>query len=306
MNISPIKIFSTKSFTSRAKNYNLAPLKQDTVSFSGKKVNIENETQNVQDGYKIAKKLMKLQRSNQLNYENIEATLQASAPIPIEIKNISEFPQQLTTVSPFVAQMLPFYDEKTLQVVNADIYIKTCQNAKEAGDLIANTAHEYTHMLQRVQNKDYYGIANKTKDKNEIINIGRLSQQIYKGYENSIIRRLGENPSFVKQIRGKGFSEKEIEKLLENVPTLNEYCDNFIENNMAKTQEGSYIIRNSKLEKEEIVSLIKNWIKTETGYEKEAYDVTLKSLEAWGKYDTVTKNSREVMRHLNSIWEKSL
>ena len=245
---------------------------------------------------------MRLQRSNDLNNENISIYLNKISPVPINVMPISELPVQSRIGFDISAHMLPAYGADNLELAYANIYLKDAKNAKEAGDLIANTAHEFAHVLQRHGDKTYYGIKNYTNNPEEIATIAQQGQYLYNDLNLQFFNAFKENKEFFKKIRDN------------NIPTTKEIEKYFQDSNMTKDAQkiadlyikmfndspaAKYLSIKENYGKECAGKLIKNWIKKEAQNEAEAYKVSIKTLEQWGKFDFSKFADRNIMHSIN-------
>lgn len=275
-------------------------IKPDCVSFGSKEV--ENLTPIQQTAINTGKQLMRLQRSNDLNNENISVYLNKISPVPINVMPISELPVQSRIGFDISAHMLPAYGADNLELAYANIYLKDAKNAKEAGDLIANTAHEFAHVLQRHGDKTYYGIKNYTNNPEEIATIAQQGQYLYNDLNLQFFNAFKENKEFFKKIRDNNIpTTKEIEKCFQNSNMTKDaqkiadlYIKMFNDSPAAK-----YLSIKENYGKECVGKLIKNWIKKEAQNEAEAYKVSIKTLEQWGKFDFSKFADRNIMHSIN-------
>lgn len=277
-------------------------IKPDYVSFGSTEV--ENLTPIQQTAMNAGRQLMRLQRSNDLNNQNISVYLNSISPVPINVMPISELPVQGVRGFNVSAHMLPAYGADNLELAYANIYLKDAKNAKEAGDLIANTAHEFAHVLQRHGDKTYYGIKNYTNNPEEIATIAQQSQYLYNDLCLQFSNAFKENKEFFNKLRDN------------KVPTTKEIEEYFKDSNMIKDTKkiaDSYIKMftvsptarrmsiNENYGKECVGKLIKNWIIKEAQNEAEAYRVSVETLKQWGKFDFSKFADRNIMHSINKV-----
>lgn len=308
MKINPVQSFviSQNSFQTRTSKNAINNSTKDTVTFGAKNVRPELSPLE-QHGVGVAKKLMKMQRSNSLTRENISQYLNSISPVPIKVEYVSNIPARIKANIPNVAaHMVPLYDNN-LELAAANIYIKDATTSKEAGDLIANTAHEFTHVLQRQVDKSYYGMKAYTNDVGQITSLARLSQSLYNGITKTFLDTLRYDNNFQSQIK-KGLipDTKEIDKYIANKGaqhSISECIDSTVKEVIKSSKElGENIDKGLKTE--DVIKMVKNWITKEAKNEAEAYNVTISALKQWGKYDIDTMLQRSVMRSINEIISK--
>lgn len=272
----------------------------DSVSFGAN--NIKGELSPLeQHGVSVAKKLMKMQRSGDLNRENISKYLNSISPVPVYVDHISNLPPQIRANMPnAVAHMVPGYNFQNVELAMANIYLKDAGNAKEAGDLIANTAHEFTHVLQRHADKGYYGIKQYTRDSAEITSLARASQQMYNSLINTCARILMYDDEFQAKLRkGRIPDSTEIEKCLMKNGRKDTFAQSVEHTVKELSKRGA--LPPVKMDVDTIIKIAKGWIAKEAQNETEAYNVTLSALRQWGKYEPDVLLNRSVTRSINQI-----
>ena len=146
---------------------NLAPLTKDTVSF-GARVQVPKEivSENVQEATALAKRLFKLQRSNRLNLDSVSELINSRSPVPVEIKDLKDLPQEMR-LGNYLAYLQPHFAED-FKLEKATMYLRQMpQDKKGQMGILANVAHEYTHLLQRSADDSYCGLKQYSQDLGE-------------------------------------------------------------------------------------------------------------------------------------------
>lgn len=269
----------------------------DSVSFSGKKDVAKQEySQTAQEGIAVGKKLLKLSRSNSLNYRALDNVLNENSPVAVNVESIQNIPNFAKgNFGRVVAHMLPGYTPD-FKLAIANIYLGALpQTAKEEADFCANVAHEYTHVLQRANDTNYYGLSKYTQDPTEVTLIARTSKSLMDNMGQICHQNLFHSEREVRDTMNKILNNKfDIEKTLGKID-FNEIVDNT--SNSLALQLGK--------DPEDMKNAVKGWIIQETQNEKEAYGVTLDVLER-SKYDPNVKASRILSKEIYSYINKSL
>lgn len=303
MKINPIQNYSVSQTPNAKVNTFISNYKAtDSITFGAN--NIKQELSPLEEhGLGVAKKLMKMQRSSSLTRKNISQYLNSVSPVPINVEHVSQMPEQIRANIPKVAaHMVPLYNNN-IELMGANIYIKDATTSKEAGDLIANTAHEFTHVLQRQADNTYYGIKSHTKDVEQITGLARLSQALYNAAMQEFFGILRFDDEFQAKLRnGIIPNTKEIDKYLSKNGRKQYVADYISKQAESVTQHEKRLSKN--LQTDEIVKIVKNWIAKESSNEVEAYNVTIAALKQWGKYDIDTLLQRSVTRSVNEIISK--
>ncbi len=206
----------------------------DTVSFSAKKTNsvknsISFDTQlekssNVKQAVAAGKKLI---CCGDTSLNGIQSIYNINSPVPISVSDIKDSYIRLPENA--VAHMLPYYNPEDLTLIYASIYLNP--NEKDTNTLIADSAHEYTHVLQRANDKDYYGykeLFNGSVD--NTITAARFSQSIMGNITREYTNKILSDPRMQKARRnGKiNFTTPEIQKICDEGRQMNAVIDKFI------------------------------------------------------------------------------
>ncbi len=290
MKISSVNLYSNNFYNKLVNNTEPA-----FSAHSEKKT--DNISDNMKKGLTVAKKLMKHARTDYLTLPSIHLALNASPLVPIFVRPVKDLPGMINQnmSGKILAHMLPKYNYN-FQLAEAEIYLpENVSTAKEKGELIANTAHEYTHVLQRSNDKSYYGILDYTKEPREVIAIARTAQSIMQ----NTLRNYGS------QIFGSPIQNSKVI----NARLQNKYN---VKDNLKPTIVDGLIDSASKVlsqqmrkDKNDIKKAITGWIKQESANEVEAYNVTLKAFDEWGKYDAEQKGkiliNRDLHQYINEI-----
>lgn len=296
MNILPINLVSfQKVYNNSFKCKNNYNLKYDSVSFSGK--NARNEdSENIIAGTSLGKKILKFSRANNLSYENLSEMVNSVSPVKVEIKNLEECPVKgINTAGAVIAHMLPLYG-LDFRLKMAKIHLGNIPNtSKEKTDLIANLAHEYTHVLQRANDENYYGILKYTQNPQEIAFIARAAKKAMDEVVRSCQMCLFSNQVKVNNVlnsvmRGnfnieKSIDNSQFESIIENVAEV-------VSMNLGKNYN-------------DMKDAIKGWVKQETQNEAEAYSVSVNVLDC-SKNDPVIRAKRLLSKELYSFISNSL
>ncbi len=298
MNISPINLtFSPKISNNNVKhvNYNKT-LKYDSVSFSGKKKPMQyNFSKNISSGISLGKKALKQFRDNEFSYTDLNETINRISPVPVEIKNIDECPVRNMSAGITIAHMMPYYGYD-FRLKMANIYLGNMpSSAKEKTDFVANLAHEYTHVLQRAEDDNYYGILKYTQDPKEVTIIARMAKQAMDVMTRSCQESLFSNQMQVNKLLNSIIDGKfDIKKSVDNSD---------FENIISGAAE--IIAINLGKNKTDMENAIKGWIKKEAQNEAEAYTVSIEVLNC-SKFDPITKAKRILSKEIYSFIDNSL
>ena len=285
MNVSPINLVSfpkninCKNNQSNSRYY----LPFDSVSFSGKKDIVQQEyPKNIQEGIAVGKKILKLARSNSLNYETLNNILNENSPVQIYAEDIGNMPSIAKgSFGKPVAHMLPGYTPD-FKLAVANIYLGALpKTSKEESDFAANVAHEYTHVLQRAKDENYYDILKYTKNPNEVAVIARTSKSLMDKMCGICQQKLFNSEKEVRMVLNSVLDNKfDIKKSMGEID-FNEVIDSL----------APILAIQLNKNPEDMKNAIKGWIIQETQNEKEAYSVTLDILER-SKCDQNIKASR--------------
>ncbi len=279
-------------------------LPKDTVSFSGK-INPSKFSANEQAALSIASKLIQLKKADKLNKAEISQVLNMVSPVPISVHDLSEIPPQIArNIAPTtVAHMLPGFNPQDLSLAQAFIYLKDAKTSTDAGNIIANAAHEFTHVLQYNGDKSYYGIKNYTNNPESLTTIARSGQAIYQAIFNATLKALYQNAEFNRRIKGRPeFSINDIERYMDKQGVLKNMDTDF-KNLCAialRVESGAILKQDKALDNVDIVKIIKNWVKQYCEMEKEAYNVTIEVLKRYGKFNPEVLTDRSIARGLHS------
>ena len=298
MNIFPISnlTFNQRIYKNSFRYVDNHSLKCDTISFSGKKKPVQNDFQNISSGVSLGKKVLKNLRTSELSYEDLSKILNDISPVEINVRPLKECPVlNMNTAGAPVAHMLPLYGFD-FRLKQANIYLGNLpQTAKEKTDFVANLAHEYTHVLQRAQDDNYYGILKYTQNPQKVSFIARASKQAMDEIVKTCQMTLFYNQAQVNKVLNSIIKSRfDIEKVLDN--------SNFED---IISDIAQFVSLNLDMDFNEVKDAMSAWIKKEALNEKEAYTVTLEVLEA-SKFDAVTRAKRVLSRELYSYIAKSL
>lgn len=291
MNISPINVItSLNKFNYQNKGLKNSPaLKYDEVSFSGKEPSL-----NIERGVKIGEKILNLSKNNLLNYETLNNVLNENSPVPICIQDIRNIPN--IAKSDFgkpIAHMLPGYTPD-LKLAAANIYLGSLpKTPQEVSDFAANVAHEYTHVLQRAQDKTYYGIPNCTKNIKEITIIARSAKSIMDEMGIFCQQQLFHSENDIKTV---------LNSILNNDFSLEKRLGRTNFNKIIDTTAFVLAFQFNK-NPEDIKTALKNFIIQESQNETDAYSVTQKVLEK-SKHDPIIKAKRILSKEIYSYINK--
>ena len=290
MHISPINFlsFQNKKNYQTSKFNNNYMLPYDNVSFSGKK-NVQEQPEHVQKSISLGKKIIKFARVNQLSYPTLEKILNENSPVPIHVDDIKNDTHLAAFSGKPVAHMLPLYNYD-FKLTAANIYLGTIpQTSKEETDFIANVAHEYSHVLQRAADEDYYGITKYAKKPEEITAIARASQSILNELTQMCQQKLFTCEKDVKNT---------INSILTNRFDINKSL-NGLDFDELITDAAFILYLQLHKDPNDMKNAIKDWIAKEAQNEKEAYTVTLSVLES-SKHDPIIKAKRILNKELYS------
>lgn len=282
MKISSVNLYSTNLYNNAN---NIKP------AFSAHSAQNNNISDNMQKGLSIAKKMMKLARIDSLSLSNIHIVLNSSSPVPVLVQPIKNLPEMIkqNMSGKILAHMMPKYNYD-FQLAEANIFLsEDTSTAKSKGELIANTAHEYTHILQRNNDKNYYGLLEYTKNMNEVTTIARTSQIIM---QNTL--REGGTQIYSSPMQ----ADKVVNARLQNKYSVKDNIKKTSINELIESAS-SMLSQQFRKDKDDMKRAIKGWIKQETANEVEAYNVTLKALDDWGKYDAQQKGKIMLNRDLH-------
>ena len=282
MKISAVNLYSTNSYNNVN---NIKP------TFSAHSAQNNNISDNMKKGLSVAKKMMKLARIDSLSLPSIHIALNSSSPIPVYVQPIKNLPEMIkqNMSGKILAHMMPKYNYD-FQLAEADIFLsEDTSTAKSKGELIANTAHEYTHILQRNNDNNYYGLLEYTKNPNEVTTIARTSQMIM---QNAL--REGGTQIYSSPMQ----AAKVVNARLQNKYSVKDNIKKTSINELIESAS-SMLSQQLRKDKDDMKKAIKGWIKQETANEVEAYNVTLKALDDWGKYDAEQKGKIMLNRDLH-------
>ena len=297
MKISPINnLFFNKKIFKNSFKYNNS-LECDTVSFSGRNKPVQNEiSENMLSGISLGKKILKHIRTNELSYEDLSRIVNNASPVEIGIKPLDECPfKNFNLAGTVIAHMLPLYGFD-YKLRSANIYLgELPQTSRERTDFVANLAHEYTHVLQRAQDDNYYGILKYTQNPQEVALIARASKQAMDMIVRSCQTNLFSNQAQVNKV---------LKSIIDGKFKIEEAVDN---SNFEDIVANAAQLVSLSLDKDysDIEEAIKGWIKKEASNEAEAYSVTIGVLDS-SKFDLVTKAKRILSREIYSYIAQSL
>lgn len=306
MIINSVNFFSTIKTNQQIKhnyNFKINKLNSDTVSFSGTKkknaVKKKQTSKEIESGVALGKKLIRASKKNALSISNIGIMFNENSPVPIYVDYLFNCPLNLPPATS--AHMLPGYGED-LKLKQANIFINpSTQTEFGKADFVANAAHEYTHVLQRAKDKTYFGLTKYTNDVETIKYIIGTAQNIYNNLSSKLGQNLGYDERYSQsKATGKALdyaSAKEI--ALKNISFEDEIYSNIIFSSI-KNQEQHKKAMNIFTEKE-YINIIKKCILQLAEFEKEAYTVTLETLEEIGNYAPETRVIRKAALDCNKM-----
>ena len=296
MKILPINnLYVARKINKNSVKYNNNNLKYDTVSFSGTKKTEKKETsQNVISGVSLGKKILKYARTNEISYEDLNRIVNIASPVDIEIKPLDELPfKNFNLAGNVIAHMLPLYG-LDYRLRSANIYLGALpQASKERTDFVANLAHEYTHVLQRAQDDDYYGILKYTQNPQEVSIIARASKLAMDKMVKTCQTSLFSNQAQVNKV---------LNSIIDGKFNIKEAVDN---SNFEDIIEDSARLALLNLNRDDTKEAMRGWIKKEASNEEEAYSVTLGVMDS-SKFDLVTKAKRILSKEIYSYIAQSL
>lgn len=292
MKISPINFLNTTRSNAlrNTSPQNIFNTPCDTVCFSGKKQPVETDfSPEAQEGIAIGKKMLKLAKSDSLTKDAIEKILNEKSPVKITVKDIADFEYEfIGSIGHVTAHMLPLYDTETLHLAEADINLGPIpKTAKEKSQYAAEIAHEYTHVLQRAKDKNYYGLPKYLKNNEEIVKVARASQETMGRIGIICQKEMANKIKNKNKIKELALNNKlDIKKILGDISFSS--IINFVSLNLA-----------AELNKdpEEMKKLVKGWIIQETANEKEAYEVSIDILSRT-KHDPENMINDKIMKEL--------
>ena len=301
MNISPIncafrpKVNNKDNNKTRYAAYDKT-LKYDSVSFSGKKKPLQNNfSENVLSGLSLGKKILKQFRDSEFSYADLGEMVNRTSPVPVEIKSLDECPVKNMCVGAAIAHMMPLYGYD-YKLKMANIYLGNMPFvAKEKTDFVANLAHEYTHVLQRAQDDDYYGILKYTQDPNEVTIIARMAKQAMDEMTRICQEELFSNQMQVNRV---------LSSIMDGKFDIKKSVDNSDFENIISTI-AEIISVNLGKNKADMENAIKGWIKKEAQNEVEAYTVSTEVLNS-SKFDPITRAKRILNKEVYSFIDSSL
>ena len=284
-------------------NFNLNKLEKDPVSFSGtKKKNVQKKktiSKEEQAGIDMGKRLSRAMRKEHLSLTNTGIILNEKTPVPIQVDYMQNSPVKLPPATS--AHMFPLYNpDFTLN--SAQIFINpTFQTTQDKGNFVANTAHEYTHVLQRAKDKSYFGLKKYTDDIEIIRYVIQTAQNTYNKISFTIGQNIGNNPEYItSKSTGKELNYESVKEIgLNNVSIDDEISTSILLSAMRNPE-----LHNKTLEtipEKDFMNAIRNCIMKLAEFEKEAYNVTLDTLETWQDYAPETRVIRKAALDTNKM-----
>lgn len=301
----------TASSTIKSQNHINIQSKTDTVSFcgnhKGNKTNpkltdaqLRNHT-TVRNGINLGKKLI-LDSDTSLN--GIEKIMTRYSPIPVFVEDINNDAIRASLPANTLAHMLPGY-KNDLTLGQAIIYMNpSIKDEKERSTFIADSAHEYTDVLQRFNDKKYYGLTDIFDNFSDIQNTARAAQNILRELVSLYAGNTARNPMFQKSMqRGKfQYTSADIEGFCSAGNPIKDTSNKIIDNNIDFLTQ----FNNFGIDKETLNKAVKMWIKQEALHEAEAYTVTLETLKKCTTYDKETYIKRNLHQGIYTAIYNSL
>lgn len=175
MRINPVNFYINYNRKERIDPHQSTYIKQllsDSICFKGIK---KDENLPKQAGIKVGREMLRLAQANKLNRENLSSLINANTKHEIEIRDINEIRNAIQTPGQMIAYMQPYYDNN-FNFLSAELYlqdISKIETPEEECDFIANSAHEFTHIIQREKDKNMDGFLKYSNDmkKYKIISI---------------------------------------------------------------------------------------------------------------------------------------
>lgn len=288
INAIEFKSFNYNKGNERNNTYSYTkPIGFDSVSFSGVKKE-EKELTPKETGIKIGEAMIQLAKQNRLNKKNISELMNKHAPKEIDVLDINEHNNLPQSMGKIVAYMQPYYDEN-FEFLSAELYLGDFENIKnpeKQSDFIANSAHEYTHFIQRDRNKDMNGVLKYFNDMDKF--------QIISGVGFKVLEEL-----LYYQATQITSNEEKNEKAKEEIKNGNFDFANYAVNINAPMQilQIGYSIANQKnYDIAKTQKALLEWIYNTARDEEEAYEVTLATYDKCEKVDEDTKTTRFITK----------
>ena len=266
----------------------------DTVSFKGKSAAVSTIKKAPVNEYcaTLGNDIYKTIKDNRLDVQKAQAILNIESPVEIALLPISQNPAPVGKET--VAHMLPMYYQD-LTLAGANIYCKfDADKRKKFALLCADMAHEYNHVLQRAQDESYFGIKKHSSNTQETTAIIRTAQVAM----NEILRTIALNTNTHKDFRKTLASKNDVTfeqfkaLAVEDIDIAKE-IDKIVSFYAAKIP--------TKMNAQELKSVMKNAILISAQQEVEAYTTTIATLEKIGAYEQEFKNRRLVTMYANQM-----
>lgn len=293
MNISPINFNFVQKAQKSPIRYAYNNLKCDSVSFSGKKKPQNEElSKNALEGISLGKKVLKYSRNQDFSFDNISDMVNTISPVEVRIDDMRNCPAgRMNAYGAIIAHMFPLYNYD-FKLDSANIYLGLLPStSKERADFAANLAHEYTHVLQRAQDNEYYGILKYTKDIQEVPYIARAAQgamsEILNYCKSCLFTTQTQADKAVRATMEGRYSVKD-QKIDETV------FDEII------SKAAKKVSQNLNKDYFDMKNAIKGWIKKEAQNEVEAYSVTIGVLDS-AKSDPITRAKRLLNKEIHEL-----
>ena len=212
------------------------------------------------------KKALKIFNSiKEFNLPKIKEYFQNCEDFAINIENINSFKNKLEG---FSYAHYEINQNENDDINSATIYIKFPNDEKEELQVLSAIAHEYTHILQRKNDKTYFGLKNHLDNKDDIKIIEHFASLSFLDLEKYFIDYLLKNEQFKKLLnehlnKNTHFTFEEIKSLIDyEIPKIFNsaientldilYHNNFIKNQDLKYKNAiiSYFCTMSDMEKE--------------------------------------------------------
>ena len=189
----------------------------------------------------------------EFNFPKIKEYFNNCEDFVINIENIASFKNKLEGFS--YAHYEVKQDEND-NINSATIYIKFPDDEKEELQVLSAIAHEYTHILQRKKDKDYFGLKKYIKNKDDIKIIEHFASLSFLDLEKYFINFLLNNSDFKSILKehlnnGTHFDFNQINALIKDeMPKIIEkniqntldilYHNNYIKNQDLKHKNALY------------------------------------------------------------------
>ena len=240
--ITPYLPLSVRNITAKQNILPKYGLKQDTVSFSGKKNEPSHLSPTAEKALSVQSKLHKLYRTNRLSTETIEEVLNKQSPVPVEVIDIKNLPDVFTNAKNCQAYMQPIYGQD-LKLKSAKIFINPYfKDKRTASGIIADTVHEFTHVLQRERDNDYVGLAKFTGNLEEARFLNFIASNTMRDMEKTIFNTLNTKTKFLDIVNKKSktltpLTKDDVKPFLEGKEKLSETLEGLLNANFQNTME---------------------------------------------------------------------